>query len=277
MRVGLTISVIVHVAVFLWIMVAPAEMPFDPARADPLLIDLVSPKDVPLAEPEEPAKPEMANPVVPALEPPKAALKTAPVKPAPLKSAPRSAEAPKPEPPKPEPSKPVREADLKPMPKPAPAVPMTAAAPSVEDQAAAAIRFAWMLDLPTASLTNAGGGLPSESGSKLTSNEIAKFKARVSQCWVAPDVPAAGLNAVIRVSLKSDGALLAQPELVLGPDSKLGPLLVESAKRALQQCQPYDFLPADKYQDWKVVELGFSIDGPSDDFRTPALDSTSRR
>jgi hypothetical protein len=289
MRVGLIISVIIHVAVFLWIMVAPAEMPFDPARADPVLVDLVSAKDVPLAEPAgEPAKSEMANPAVPALELPTAALKTAPVKPAPFKATPRSAEAPKPEPPKPEhpkpehpkpePPKPVREADLKPTPKPAPA-PMTAAAPSVEDQAAAASRFAWMLDWPTASLTNAGGGLPSESGSKLTSNEVAKFRARVSQCWVAPaDVPAApGFNVLIRVALKPNGALGADPALVLAPASMSGPLLVESAKRALQQCQPYDFLPADKYQDWKILELGFSVDGPSDDFRTPALDGTSVR
>jgi hypothetical protein len=282
MRVGLIISVIIHVALFLWIMVAPGEKPFDPARADPVFVDLVSPKDVPrLAEPE-PAKPETAKSEVPAFEPPKAEPKPAALKPSlaraaprtpePPKSEPPKTETPKPETPKPEPPKPVLAADPKPSPKPAP---KTAAAPSVEDQAAAANRFARMLNLPTASLTGSGGGLPSENRSKLSGADIAKFKAQVSKCWVAPDdVPSApGFNVLIRVVLKPDGALGAEPGLVLAPASMAGPLLVESAKQALAQCQPYNFLPADKYQDWKVLELGFSVDGPSDDFRTPALDA----
>jgi hypothetical protein len=274
MRVGLIISVIIHVAVFLWIMVAPGEKPFDPAHADPIFVDLVSPKEVPqLAEPE-PVKPETAKSEVPAFEPSKPEPKLASLKPALPKATPRKPEPPKPELPKPEPPKPVLAADPRPSPKPAP---KTAAAPSVEDQAAAASRFARMLNLPTAPLTGSGsgGGLPSENRSKLSGDDIAKFKAQVSKCWVAPDdVPSGpGFNVLIRVALKPDGALGAEPALVLAPASMAGPLLVESAKQALAQCQPYNFLPADKYQDWKVLELGFSVDGPSDDFRIPALDA----
>jgi hypothetical protein len=267
MRVGLIISVLIHVAIFLWIMVAPGERPFDPARADPVLVDLVSPKEVPQLVEAEPAKPEAAKSDVPAFEPPKPEPKPASLKPAPPKAAPR-----KPEPPKPEPPKPVLATDPKPWPRPAA---KAAAAPSVEDQAAAASRFARMLNLPTVSLTGSGGGLPSESRSKLSSNDVAKFKAQVSKCWVAPDdVPSTrGFNVLVRVVLKPDGALGAEPALVLAPASMAGPLLVESAKQALAQCQPYNFLPADKYQDWKVLELGFSVDGPSDDFRIPTLDA----
>jgi hypothetical protein len=277
MRVGLITSAMIHTAVFLWIVAAPGERPFDPARADPVVVDLVSSKDVPqLAEPApEPAKPEMASP--PALEPPKAALKTASVKPAPLTSARRTAEAPKPERSKPEPPKPVREADVKPTPQPAP---KAAVAPGVEDEAAAASRVAWMLDLYVASLPSSGSGLPSDTGAKLTGDEIAKFKARVSQCWVGPDVPAAPDNVLIRVRLNPNGALRAEPEPRALPALPSDPLLVvrlvESAARALQQCQPYDFLPADRYQDWKDLELGFSVDGPSD-LRIPALDSSLAR
>jgi outer membrane biosynthesis protein TonB len=266
----------IHTAVFLWIVAAPGEKPFDPARADPVIVDLVSPKDVPqLAEPA-PAKPEMASP--PALEPPKAApvkpasVKPAPVKPAPLTSARRTAEAPKPEPPKP-----VREADLKPTPQPAPKI---ATAPSVENEAAAARRVAWMLDLYAASLPSSGGGLPSDTGATLTSDEIAKLKARVSQCWVGPDAPAALDNVLIRVQLNPNGALRAEPEPRALPQFPSDPLLVirlvESATRALQQCQPYDFLPADRYQDWKDLELGFSVAGPSD-LHIPALDGSLTR
>jgi hypothetical protein len=279
MRVGLIISVIIHVAIFLWIVVAPGEMPFDPARADPVMVELVSPKEVPqLAEPER-AKPETAKSELPAFEPLKeepkpASFKPAPLKTAPLKAAPRKPELAKPEPAKPEPNKPepnkpepnkpVLAADAKPSPAP------KTVTPNVEDQAA---RFRWMFNLPTASLTG-GGGLPSESGTKLLSDEIAKFKAQVSKCWVAPDVPSdAGLNVVIRVALQPDGSLGAEPELVLAPASISGPLLVGSAKQALQQCQPYNFLPPDNYQDWKSLELGFSADGPS---VAPTLAGSSR-
>jgi|SRR5579864_867004 len=269
MRVGLIISIIIHVAIFLWIMVAPGERPFDPARADPIMVELVSPKEVPqLAEPER-AKPETTKSELPAFEPLKeepkpASLKPASLKTAPLKAAPRKPELAKPEPAKLETTKPVLATDPKPSPAP------KTAAPNVEDKAA---RFAWMFNLPTASLTG-GGGLPSESGSQLSIDEIAEFKAQVSKCWVAPDVPSdAGLSVVIRVALQPDGSLGAEPELVLAPASMSGPLLVERAKRALQQCQPYNFLPPDKYQDWKRLDLGFSVDGPS---VAPTLDGSSR-
>jgi hypothetical protein len=175
MRVGLIISVIVHAAILLWVTLAPGAKPFDPARADPILVELLSPKEVPpLAEPKPP------NPDPPKSELPESDLP----KPAPLKSAPL----------KPEPPKPVLEADPKPPPKPDPE---TTAAASAD-----AARLAWMLNLPAGSLTGLGA-LPSESGSNLSSDEIAKFKARVSKCWVAPaDVPSTpGFNVLIRVAL----------------------------------------------------------------------------
>src|ERR1700674_4631733 len=244
MRVGLIISVIIHAAIFLWVTLAPGAKPFDPARADPILVDLLSPNEVPpLAEPERP-KPEPPKSELPEFELPK---------PAPLNSAPL----------KPDPPQPVLEADPKPPPK---SDLKTTAAASAEDQAANAARFAWMLNLPFAPSTGLGA-LPSESGSNLSSDEIARFKARVSKCWVTPaDVPSTpGFNVLIRIALTPDGTLGAEPALVLAPASLSGPPLVESAKWALRQCQPYDFLPADQYQDWKVLELSFSVYGPSDD------------
>jgi hypothetical protein len=234
MRVGLIISVVVHAAILLWATLAPGAKPFDPARADPILVELLSPKEVPpLAEPKPP----------------------------------------KPDPPKSEPPKLVLEADPKPKPDPE-----TTAAASAEDQAANAARLAWLLNLPVASSTGLGA-LPSESGSNLSSDEIGKFKARVSKCWVAPaDVPSTpGFNVLIRVALNPDGTLGAEPALIRAPASLSGPPLVESAKWALRQCQPYDFLPADQYQDWKILELSFSVYGPSDDSGRPARNNLSPR
>jgi hypothetical protein len=264
MRVGLIISVIVHAAILLWVTLAPGAKPFDPAHADPILVELLSPKEVPPS-----AEPKPPNPDPPKSELPESdllkpePLKSAPLKPEPLKSAPL----------KPEPPKPVLEADPKPKPDPE-----TTAAASAEDQAANAARLAWMLNLPVAPSTSLGA-LPSESGSNLSSDEIAKFKARVSKCWVAPaDVPSTpGFNVLIRVALNPDGTLGAEPALIRAPASLSGPPLVESAKWALRQCQPYDFLPADQYQDWRILELSFSVYGPSDDLGGPTRNNVSPR
>jgi hypothetical protein len=40
--------------------------------------------------------------------------------------------------------------------------------------------------------------------------------------------------------------------------------LLESAMQALQRCQPYDYLPAAKYEKWKVLDLIFSPQGLSE-------------
>ena len=35
-------------------------------------------------------------------------------------------------------------------------------------------------------------------------------------------------------------------------------MLLKAAIRTLKECQPYAFLPAEKYRDWKVLDLTFS-------------------
>ena len=69
------------------------------------------------------------------------------------------------------------------------------------------------------------------------------------------------LMVVLRVSLKPDGALGAAPTMVAASASENGPALMQTAMRALRQCQPYAFLPAAKYKEWKVLDLSFSPSG----------------
>jgi hypothetical protein len=42
--------------------------------------------------------------------------------------------------------------------------------------------------------------------------------------------------------------------------AKLGFPLFQNAKAALKQCQPYTMLPADKFKEWRVLDLNFSPD-----------------
>jgi hypothetical protein len=242
MRTCLGISVVIHAVIMLWLVLAPGAKTFGPASAEPILVDLVPPRDTPPAAEPEPLKSEEAKSDLVKSELPG--------------PAPR-----KPEPPKPEPIKPGLEASQKPAPK---SNSKTAADERAEERAATAARLAWMLNLPMETAASLAAP-PSESKSNLASKQIAEFKAQVSKCWVVPaGVPnTPGFDVLIRIALNSDGTLGAQPELIRAPASLAGPPLVESAKRALQQCQPYATLPADKYRDWKILELSFTAQGPS--------------
>ncbi|HXZ46754.1 MAG TPA: cell envelope biogenesis protein TolA, partial [Pseudolabrys sp.] len=65
------------------------------------------------------------------------------------------------------------------------------------------------------------------------------------------------LYVVFRVLFKRDGTLQTDPVLVGGPPSQIGPVLAESARRALLQCQPYTMLKPEHYDQWKDMQITF--------------------
>jgi hypothetical protein len=114
--------------------------------------------------------------------------------------------------------------------------------------------FAMPLALPNGRL---GGGFdtPTSSPAMLPHDDTAAFRARLSSCSYLP----AGIdeNAAIelRISFRPDGTLASQPQLLnasLSPDAAA---LMRSAVNALQRCQPFTELPADKYRRWKTLDL----------------------
>jgi hypothetical protein len=254
MRTCIVISVIIHAALMLWLVFAPSAKTFDPANAEPIMVDLVLPKDLPQETGREPPKSEEPKPTDAKSEQAKSELpRSAALKPP-------KPELAKPQPEKPQPDKPGPAASQKPAPKSN----SKTADDSLEDRAATAARLAWMLNLPVETAASLAAP-PSESKSNLTSEEIAALKAQVSRCWVVPpDVPSTpGFDVLLRIALRPDGTLGAPPELIRAPASLAGPPLVDSAKRTLQKCQPYGPLPADKYQDWKILDLSFTAQGLS--------------
>lgn len=107
--------------------------------------------------------------------------------------------------------------------------------------------------------------IPSES--KLADQVIATLKARMKECWAPPfslaTADAQKLVVVLRVSLQQDGALAGEPTLLAASASPKGAALLQTAMQALQKCQPYSFLPAAKYKEWKKLDLSFSPAGLS--------------
>jgi len=262
MRVALAISAVIHAAVLLWLVLAPASRPFDPAHAKALLVELVPPPDdqhaaeALLPNPDSPKPPDNPDSPKPSDKPEPAA---ADAKASPKKPEPAAADA-KASPKKPEPAV----ADAKAPPK--------QPAASQDDAAEAAARLAWMLDAP-ANLPASLAAPPSENETSLAPGFIAKFKEQVRKCFVPladpPDTP--DFATEIRIALKPNGALAADPEMTFAPAAPNGRVLMERAKQAVRQCQPYSFLPADKYADWRIIDLVFSYDGPADEATANAV------
>jgi colicin import membrane protein len=103
---------------------------------------------------------------------------------------------------------------------------------------------------------------------RLSQSEIDALRARLRQCWNPPvgAINASNTSVVFRVVFRKDGALAGAPALVqvIGAGSEQGPVLVESARRALLQCQPYTMLRPEHYDMWKDMEITFD---PRDMFR----------
>src|SRR5262249_24890852 len=104
---------------------------------------------------------------------------------------------------------------------------------------------------------------PAEGGARRARGEIGASGAPRKNGGPPPaGMAGAGkLRAMVRIALTPTGALAREPLLIRASASAQGPRLVQTATRALQQCQPFSFLPADKYDDWKLLDLSFSPRG----------------
>jgi peptidyl-tRNA hydrolase len=106
---------------------------------------------------------------------------------------------------------------------------------------------------------------PADTPARLSRDEIRALQVHVQKCWKASPrlAQAQKVRVVLRIALDPQGAMTAEPILVKASASSLGPPLVETATQALQRCQPFGFLPAEKYDEWKVLELTFAPQGLS--------------
>ncbi|HLH89666.1 MAG TPA: hypothetical protein VKX28_14530 [Xanthobacteraceae bacterium] len=122
-------------------------------------------------------------------------------------------------------------------------------------------QLAQMLGLPNPVATS--GGAPSDYKANLTADEVAGFAAHVQSCWTSPpaSLKAANITVYIRVRLKRDGSLASPPEPLGGSASMQALTLLQSSLNALKGCPAYTALPADKYKEWRVLDLRFTPNG----------------
>ncbi len=102
-------------------------------------------------------------------------------------------------------------------------------------------------------------GAAAGQAAQLSQSEIDAFRSRLSQCWNPPPgvTETTRVYVVLRVLFRNNGTLAAEPTVVEGTASTLGPAMVESSKRALLSCQPFTMLRPEHYDQWKDIELKF--------------------
>lgn len=183
------------------------------------------------------------------------------------------AETPSEEPPPPaEPSPPQQAAAAPPSPRirpdrPAPPTPPAPETPEASDFNAEQI--AALIDR-----TNTGAAqAPSEAqaslgvatgqpDARMTQSEIDALRSQIQDCWVIPTgwTNPREVSVTIRFGLNRDGTVAGMPEVVEFPASQYGQVSADNAIRAVLQCGPYA-LPAEKYEQWSVVQLRFTPPG----------------
>lgn len=109
--------------------------------------------------------------------------------------------------------------------------------------------------------SNSSFGTAAGRAEKLTMSWVGALQARIRQCWNVPAGVRDAEDIEIRVyfELHKDGTVAGLPRLLAGPPMANGPAIAESAIRAIQQCQPYTFLPQAEYVGgWDRLDITFS-------------------
>ncbi len=106
-------------------------------------------------------------------------------------------------------------------------------------------------------------GTSAGAAQKLTMGWVGALQKRVSDCWSVPagvrDADTMEVRVLIR--LNPNGMLQAPPELLEAPAGNpvVGAAFAQSAIRAIEQCQPYSFLPQAEYKGgWDYMDMTFS-------------------
>jgi hypothetical protein len=260
-RSGIAASALGHLSVLTLVAIFAEVHPFGSVTAEPIAVDIVTSAEVVEKKPEPPGPPkaqpsdafDLSSKSSPPSSPPPAALPPAAARPqkqatpaAPVFGPPQTAAQPQP--------------------------PSTSPLPAyVPPQPDLTIKYQVMLGLPpdlsrdlSQDTPKAGqGDAFDDAASKaadLASSLVTAFRRQLKTCSKLPESIASSdkLRIMLRVFMTSEGKLAREPVLIEASASPKGPALMQSAISALESCQPYAMLPADRYGEWKVLDLSFT-------------------
>jgi hypothetical protein len=286
---GITASALAH-ALLLGLVVLFSEVhPFATVTAEPIAVDLVTPDEI-AKEPDEKKpdsdklelqfpKDDITAPTQQAASPPPSSPPAA----APAKQQSQggrpdrreTAAAEQPQPAQPQATPPQTTPPQAAQPAPATPPPAMPLAPPPQQPAYkqpepdVTVKYGVMLGLPDAlpPLASSSGDTPGDgidanasSAANISSSLVGKFREHLKTCAKLPASVARSDNVFVklRVLMTPQANLAAEPILIEGSASVKALDLKESAVQALSACQPYNMLPAERYGEWKVLDLSFT-------------------
>jgi hypothetical protein len=256
-RSGIAASAIGHLSILTAVLIFTEVHPFGTVTAEPITVDLVSPDEaakkaepVPTPKPEPSDSFDLSSKSAPSSSPAPAAAPAAATHP--QKQATLST-----------PSLNRQEAQqANAQPQPPPTSPLPAYRPPEPDLS---IKYHVLLglppDLPPSPEAKSGDfDAPASKTADIASSLIAEFRRHLKTCSRLPGsiAPSDKVKVTLRVLMTPEGRLAAEPILIEASASMKGPALMQGAITALQACQPYAMLPADRYGEWKVLDLSFT-------------------
>ena len=230
------------------VMVFAEVHPFASVTAEPIAVDIVSPEEA-VQVPKMP-EPEPKSQGSDAFDP---SSKSAPA----ASPAPQQAALPKPT--APASSQPAAAQPQAPSTSPVPAY--------IPPEPDLSIKYHVLLGLPVdlppdGPKDRPGDGFDAAASkpADVASTLVAEFRRHLKTCSKLPAAvaPSDKIKIKLRVVMTPEGRLAAEPVLIEASASAKGPALMQSAIGALEACQPYAMLPADRYGEWKVLDLSFT-------------------
>jgi hypothetical protein len=251
-RPDVTVSAIVHLSLVAFVVIYSEVRPFRPVAEKTVPVDVIvadekKPDPLPTPQPS-PDFSLLAKPVSQ-----QAASASAP----PPASPPAPQQAARPG---------RREASTQPQAAtPAPRPPVPAYTPPEPDLT---IKYHVMLglpeDMPAAAAPSGDrhgeGGDTAPVSDNLASSLVEALRRHLKTCSKLPAAlsPSDNVAVKLRVQMTPAGRLAGEPALIEGTASQKGVELMRGAVAALTACQPYAMLPADRYGEWKVLDLSFT-------------------
>ena len=272
----ITASAVAHVSLLTLLVLFSDVRPFGAVTAEQMPVEIVTPQE--LAEQQAPPEPSPAEnkpeptpapqPDFTLLDKPAAEKAPPPAASPPPAAPPAASPAPAAAPPKPQ-----QQAALA-TPRPVqPQSPAQPAAPAYKPpEPDVSIKYQVLLGLPPdlspMPPVSAQGQTKGDDtfdaaateSADIASTAIIAFRRHLKTCSKLP-ASLSGADDVrvkLRVLMTPEGRLAAEPILIEASASMKGPLLMQGAIQALQACQPYAMLPADRYGEWKVIDLSFT-------------------
>jgi hypothetical protein len=262
--VDVTASAVVHVSVLALVLLLSEVHPFDVVAADTVPVDIVTPQEIDKKPEPTPSPSPSPSPTIDlsALQQPAPSEPPAPEpQPAASASPPQQKQAVQSDPSSARPQAAAR---------PAAAPAYTPPEPDLS------IKYNVQLGLPPdlplktapaqAPAARYGGKVdedfdaPAVRAADLTPSVVTEFRRHLKTCSKLPGSlkPSDDVKVTLRVFMTPEGRLADEPLLIEASASEKGPVLMRGAMSALEACQPYTMLPADRYGEWKVLDLSFT-------------------